>query len=71
MSVTKRFFFDELCEDDILIDAELHFKTSIVYANLDISKLSARFEGLQTVTKRFRCDAFTQLLRHQIRTFAI
>ena len=55
-SVTKEFF-DELCEGERLVDAELLYKTSFFYANLEIliSQLSARFEGLQTVTKRFRC----------------
>ena len=54
----KKKFFDELCENERLADAELHFKTSFFFcANLDIviSQLSAKFEGLQTVTKRFRC----------------
>ncbi len=53
----KKKFFDELSDDERLVDAQLHFKTSGFFANLDIviSQLSARFEGLQTVTKRFRC----------------
>ena len=54
---SQKEFFDELCEGEILVDAELLYKTSFFYANLEIliSQLSARFEGLQTVTKRFRC----------------
>ena len=50
-------YFDELCDDERLVDAESHYKNSVFYANLDIVilQLSARFEGLQTVTKHFRC----------------
>ena len=54
---SQKEFLYELCEGEILVDAELLYKTSFFYANLEIliSQLSARFEGLQTVTKRFRC----------------
>ena len=54
---SQKEFFDELCEGERHVDAELLYKTSFFYANLEIliSQLNARFEGLQTVTKRFRC----------------
>ena len=31
--IRKKKFFDELCEDERLVDAELHYKTSVFYAN--------------------------------------
>ena len=53
----KKRFFDELCEDERLADPENHFKTSVLYACLDIviAQLTLRFDGMRTVATRFRC----------------
>ena len=64
----KKIFFYELCEDERLVDPELHFRTSVFYSNLDIviTQLSARFEELPNIDiKRFRCIHPTALTSDQ------
>ena len=51
---TKRHF-DELCEDERLLDPEEHFKVSVFYQTVDIAitQVTRRFSGMQEVARRF------------------
>uniref|UniRef100_A0A8C3A271 HAT C-terminal dimerisation domain-containing protein n=1 Tax=Cyclopterus lumpus TaxID=8103 RepID=A0A8C3A271_CYCLU len=48
---TKRHF-DELCEDERLLDPEEHFKVSVFYQTVDIAitQVTRRFSGMQEVS---------------------
>ncbi|XP_063749772.1 zinc finger MYM-type protein 1-like [Eleginops maclovinus] len=48
-------YFDELCEDERLTNAEENFKVSVFYATLDIvvAQVGRRFESMREVARRF------------------